>query len=739
MEPINELRPEIISKAALSPYHFCTSPSRMQMYGGSHLSQSLVVEGSEPPLLTTGMDMEFGRFTFNIKAPCNLTVIRVIQKYPPTYDSSRIEQNPMTLLIYENAENGEIGCISVPSHHCLHQHFGFAYNFKPEMAGITQGVELEQGTVLADSPSVKPSGEYGMGLNANVVFMSDPSVIEDGVVISESFAKRMTTLGVEKRSATWGSKRFPINLYGTKDVYKPFPDIGDPIRADGLVFALREYDDLMAPVEMTPEALMRVDYEFDKLYYAPHGAKRARVIDVDVFRGNNRNPPLTPFGMEDQCVKYYEAKRRYCEAVVATYTELRSRRRDLLRVTPEFQRIYKEARIFLDGHRHRVVLIHQRVPLDEWRVELTVEYTLIPTLAFKQTGRYGNKGVVVDVRPDADMPRDAFGNVAEIITDGKSIVKRMNPGVIYEQYVTAADRDMRKRVLEMIQQPTAANVKKAWEYLLGFVRIVSPRMHRMLSSADYRGTPLSFMRGGSERGYDIYSPADNPIDVVQMLTQLREHYRPNFSPVTYRAPSGEMVTTVEDVLIGTVYILLLEKTGGDYSSVDSAKLQHFGIPSKVSKSDKYSSPGRKTPTRTLGEAEVRSVSAFVGGDIVRETLEMSNSPRTHRHVIRNLMDSPTPSNVARIIDRTVIPEGGGRSLDLGRHQLFCSGVRLTYEPCVEDGKIYHDTDSAHALFGDVDESGADAEGERDELEEEEDSKPGKEAPSDDDDSEEDDE
>lgn len=331
---------------------------------------------------------------------------------------------------------------------------------------------------------------------------------------------------------------------------------------------------------------------------------------------------------------------------------------------------------------------------------------------------------MVDVRPDADMPRDAFGNVADIITDGMSIAKRMNPGVIYEQYVSAANRDVRKRVQGMIANPAKQNVEAAWNYLLGYIRTVSPPMYDLLTSPDYGGTPLSFMKGGTERGYDIFSPTDNPIDVVEMLLTLRRDYRPNFSPVTYRAPSGEMVTTSEDVLIGTVYILLLEKTGGDYSSVDSAKLQHFGIPSKVSKSDKYSSPGRKTPTRTQGEAEVRSTAAAVGGDIVREMLEMSNSPRTHRHVIEGLLSSVTPSNVARIIDRTIVPEGGGRSLDLGRHQLFTSGCRLQYEPCIEDGRIYHD-DSARGIFGDVD-----TDQEEDEVEEE---KPKKVVPEEEDD------
>ena len=45
------------------------------------------------------------------------------------------------------------------------------------------------------------------------------------------------------------------------DNYKPFPDMGDRIRSDGLIMAFRTYDDdLLGEIDMTTESLMEVDH-----------------------------------------------------------------------------------------------------------------------------------------------------------------------------------------------------------------------------------------------------------------------------------------------------------------------------------------------------------------------------------------------------------------------------------------------------------------------------------------------
>ncbi|MFO5890522.1 hypothetical protein ACLBSJ_32400, partial [Klebsiella pneumoniae] len=91
--------------------------------------------------------------------------------------------------------------------------------------------------------------------------------------------------------------------------YKPFPDIGDVIRPDGVIFAIRDHDDDLAPAEMTPRALRTLDRTFDRAVIGTPGAK---VIDIDIWRDERVNPSPTPTGKDAQLVKYHTPLTSYC-------------------------------------------------------------------------------------------------------------------------------------------------------------------------------------------------------------------------------------------------------------------------------------------------------------------------------------------------------------------------------------------------------------------------------------------
>ncbi|MFO5795461.1 hypothetical protein, partial [Klebsiella pneumoniae] len=66
------------------------------------------------------------------------------------------------------------------------------------------------------------------------------------------------------------------------------------------------------------------------------------------------------------------------------------------------------------------------------------------------------------------------------------------------------------------------------------------------------------------------------------------------------------VTTKDNVLMGPLYMMLLEKIGEDWSAAASVKTQPFGLPSKLNNADRASTPGRETAIRSFGESETRS-------------------------------------------------------------------------------------------------------------------------------------
>ncbi|MBE0438175.1 MAG: hypothetical protein IBX57_00215 [Gammaproteobacteria bacterium] len=400
----NELRPEFLSINSLNPWTQHDSSPRGYMFSASHIAQALVIDGATPRRCQTGTEREFGKYTFNIKFPYDSQIIKVIPKYRHTLGNDNIKDNPATLIIYERVDTKEVGIVEMIRHSTAvdvkHQHFGFRYKYKSIAETISEGMVVHGGTIIADSPSIDDAGNYNYGVESNVAFMSVPGIIEDGVVVSESYLKKISSKGFEKRVTSWGKEYYPLNLYGDVNNYKPFPDIGDRIRDDGLLFALRSYDDLLGPVEMNKASLQSPDYVFDKLVYAKPGAK---VVDVAVHHDTiNRNPP-TPVGMEVQVDKYHQAMVRYYTTILETYNELHRVRKDSLVVTPEFHRLVVEAvgYIGLDGNpltkhlkskdvvKRRVQKLHRRKEIDDWRVEVTFEYDVSPVDGFKITDAHG--------------------------------------------------------------------------------------------------------------------------------------------------------------------------------------------------------------------------------------------------------------------------------------------------------------------------------------------------------------
>ena len=696
--PDNQLDIPLLGVNAMNPWMKNVSSPRMQMFSG-HISQGLVINGSTPRRCFTGVEEKYGEFTFSKKFPVNATVSKVISKYPRKIGSDNIATNPLDLVFYEDSQSPkrEIGVLSLTSNHVLHQHFGFRYKGTDALSRLSPSATFAKGTVLADSPSIDSQNNYKYGLEAAIAYCSIPGVIEDGIVVSDEFVKRICSVGIESRVESWGKNHYPLNLYGDENNYKPFPDVGERVRSDGLLFALRRYDDLLGPIEMSPSALREPDYMYDRLVYAE---PNALVTDITVEHPDNGKYPPTPIGMETQTKKYHKATYDHCMEILSYYHGLRAKRRDSLKISQEFHQLVVNAIAYThDNSKSRINKAHRRNPLDDWRVEVHFEYDVVPSIGYKLTGNHGNKGVICQIWKSEDMPTDAAGNRAEVIMDAESIIKRMNLGCVYEQYYNATSRDITKRIRNMFgvehhdYNPVRVSgnatadktkVNEAFEYLLSYYKVISPKMYELFEQGKYGGNALSHVRSVLEEGVYIWMPPNNPADDLETVKTIRDNFSPTFTPVVYRGRSGNIVETVDPILIGTIYMILLEKTGSDWSGVASARLQHFGIPAKLTKFDKHSTPGRAQPVRLAGETEVRLISAAAGSDTMADIIDQSNNPAVHKEILSNIYRAKYPTNIPEVIDRKKFPVGNGRNLVFVRHIMQCEGSEFRYYP--EDTK-----------------------------------------------------
>ena len=318
-----------------------------------------------------------------------------------------------------------------------------------------------------------------------------------------------------------------------------------------------------------------------------------------------------------------------------------------------------------------------------------------------------SKGVIVQVWDDDAMPTCTVTGVrADAIMDGHSTAKRMNVSRMYEQAINATSRETSANVRRMVgisnpydRQdviPTLSKpqVEELWSYITRYYEIVSPKMYDLINSAQYN-TGFEARRKEVEEvirdGIYIWEPTDNPVDPHDSMMTMRKEYPVPIHPVRYRDREGRWIVTQQPIMIGALYCIVLEKTGVDCSAVASARLNHFGIPSKLTKRAKFALPVRPVPVRGMGESETRLASATVGGEIVADLLEMSSSPATHKNVEENIMRAERPTAIKRVIDRKVVPEGGARINELVKHQLRCMGIEFYMVSAVErKPKIYHE-------------------------------------------------
>jgi hypothetical protein len=702
----NELHPELLNVCGMNPLDAHNSSSRKQMFA-SHLGQCLVINGATEKRLQSGTEREFGKYTFSTKIPVDCQVIQIIDRYRETHGLDSVlkdkRDNPETIIIYEDIKTKEVGYVSVEGHTSNHSYFGFKNKMSPELARLHRDSSIKAGTILTNSPSIDEDGNYKYGRECNIAYMSHPATSEDGILISQSVLREFGFKKYETRVVEFGNKSFPLNLYGDENIFKAFPDIGDYIRGDGLLMGLRpyektdqSYDRELALVEQSVYDLMEVDHVFDRLVYAD--GPTGRVVDIRVHHDIKATNSPTPIGMDTQALRYDQARRIFYGEIVSVWRRLERDRRESLRLTPEFHALVRDALAVVHETNERVFKLYRKAPLDDWRIEFTIEYDVVPTIGFKLTDSAGGKGVICHVVPDDHMPMDADGNRADIVMDPNSTVSRMNLSRIYEQYINAHSRDVSKQIrhwfgigehdretihkVQTIERQNKAVFDQAWNYLLGYYEIVSPLMHAWFIGGQYLRTQAEHLTEVIKKGIYIWKPTNCPRESSDIVRMLEASYPSTYGPVTYVGNSGRRVTTKVPVRIGSVYIILLEKTADDWSAVSSGKTQHYGVLAQVGNQDKYAQPYRSQPIRAFGEAEIRIAASYAGQRVTAEIMDRNNNPESHKSIVYSILEAPEPTNIYNAVDRSKIPYGGSRPLQLVKHILACYGVRFVYKPYV---------------------------------------------------------
>lgn len=675
---------ELLGIHSMNPFVQHSSSPRASMMSGQ-LSQPVVLCEPETPIIQTGVEFELAKNTFSVKFLEESRIIKVIKKYGGITLGS-VQETTELLIVFEIIETGEIDCLTIPKFHKLHTHFGFEYIWDEEVISwLEPNAIIPEGTVVADSPGVINKHEYGYGLVTNTAFMSIPEISGDGVVISESYAKKLRFKIYEtKDGVEFGDDNIPLNTYGDDNTYKAFPEVGEYVNDDSILIATRKIDPLLAPALYSNIDLQSASTLFDNCMYSklPGG----KIVDIEIVK-TTKNKKELPTGTNGIIDKYADNLVRYYQEIHDLYKELERERyiihRDNnLNITPRFNRICYESIVRTTNK--RVIYTHKSDRVDMYRCKFHIEHEIINLIGGKLTNLHGGKGVICGIRPDNQMPIDANGVRADIIMDPTSITGRMNISALYEHYFNGMSRTSKKRITDKfnsynakLESLTVDQINELFSMVLELTKVLNTEQHVVYTKANIE-EKIEILEEIITREFYLEYHITSKKKAPEIIAEVKgTHLAPLNIPISINI-DGEVKLTKEATMIAPQYMFYLAKTPDEFLAVASAKVNHHNLPVGVSGKNRDELPYRQNPTKVLSETETRLMLSYVNPEVVAELKDRGNSIETHAHVYKQILNSPKPTNIDRIVDREKYPYGTDKAIEFVENILEPSGIKLEY-------------------------------------------------------------
>ena len=320
----------LVGMSALTEPRY-TNSTRTQMFT-SHLKQFLNLIQPEFPRVFTNAENVVGKYSSAYyKTKNDLEIIEKIEKYGDILEVPYIYH----LFVFDKKKKRYRVITRKEVEENLTEDFGYHMN-NEEIDSFKEGDIIPKGDILYKSNSYDESMNYRYGVNATVQYVLNPYTSEDAADVSESFAKKMTTLKVKK--IPWGlnNNDIPLNLFGDDDEYKPYPDIGEP--ACGIFGCSRpQYNDQL--LFDFKDSNLRTIKDSDRPVSYPG---KGFIVDYEIYCNN---PDIEENSFNSQIMKYLKSQTKYWKKIYKTTKKIINSGYDYDR---EIDYLYKRADEFLD-------------------------------------------------------------------------------------------------------------------------------------------------------------------------------------------------------------------------------------------------------------------------------------------------------------------------------------------------------------------------------------------------------
>lgn len=679
---INTIRPDLTGVCInLNVFPWVNSAARLYMCGNM-IPKSVITAGMTTRKLVSGFEKQYGETARKIIAPSHMTVEDIFYVESLEGGGKKTDGWTSLFVIFKNDEKNMYDMLELPRYNTQNTYIGFEYVYDKQMIDKLlegRGATFRKGDIFGYSPRLSPSGEWQFGMETLVAAMSSHMTEEDGIVITESYAKyRMRCMFKLEREFSWNEEEYvPLYLYGTKEKPRPFPEIGEKIRPDGIVMGFRRRLTENALVSLTNKALTIPDRTYDVLLYAPPDAT---VMQLEVLsdrmknQANNRSTEFIEQRHNSMLTNYERAHNQFCGKVIRWYEQKVYSNHGDIPITPELDNFIRMA--YMNHTRHPstnrinpLLRAVKRTRLKDWNVKILLRQEIEGRSKFKLSGMNGDKGVAVKVIPDAHAPMYPDGTRAEIIVNNTPAFRRQIYSMLMEMSINFINLQIHREVKEM---RLAGEYDKAFERLMEFYETGFPEFGELVRGAlTDKAAQHDHVDFVAKDQISVHVRADTQLFGVDIIRALRKKFPYKPQKVTFVNALGEKEESENPVLISSMYYMLLDKFGTDMSSQALPKSNLYGMPARLNEQDKYGSWHRDVWNRNTGETEGRLKANQGGAKEVVKDLAMAYSPEARINSVQRILRADDPFEIKQIM--TPEEYGTNRAVQMAASMLSDSG------------------------------------------------------------------
>jgi hypothetical protein len=495
--------------AGLLTFNKYNASSRLLMHS-AHEEQRLILKNPEFPRIYTGFENAYGKRANSItKSNNNYRVIDVISKFS-------VAPRHIYIYVVQDVMTGVYDVIEINHYEKYSGTHGYV---KPMTSGdkYVTGQIIPANRILAHAPSHDKDGNYCAGINAKVAYMSLAETEEDSYVISESFSKRVQFYQIEETIIILNNNIILTNYYGDLENYKSFPDIGEDVK-NNILCVKRQLNFGYAASELTTQSLLHV-FDADKIVKGD-----GKVIDIDIFINNEdefeNNINRT------QISDYWNASKLYHTHIVNTLGNIVKNKQNSY--TYRLKMLYERSQDFLNPD---IKFTSSNGLFEFGLIIIKTCYEVNLFDGNKIVDRHGSKGVDCYVFPDDEMPRDKWGNIADIIQSPPGIIARENFAQSYEHELNFCSDQIRRLMVDYTKQ----GVDKQFAILRDYLAMVDEKqtaeldlMYSSCSEVDKK----EFIADIILNGIYIRQPPFEGAITIEQLARIYDKY--NIEPSRVR-------------------------------------------------------------------------------------------------------------------------------------------------------------------------------------------------------------